>query len=79
MAGFDVGVQLHPRATTIDEQRAADQLGVDSIWTWDHPFPLSGDPAAPHFEGWASRSSPHAVDRQYAARRDQHRGRRRNP
>ena len=57
MAGFDVGVQLHPQATTIDELRAAwraaDQLGVDSIWTWDHFFPLYGDPAAPHFEAWS--------------------------
>jgi probable F420-dependent oxidoreductase len=57
MAGFDVGVQLHPQATTIDELRAAwraaDQVGVDSIWTWDHFFPLYGDPAAPHFEAWS--------------------------
>jgi probable F420-dependent oxidoreductase len=30
----------------------ADALGVDSIWTWDHFFPLYGDPDAPHFEGW---------------------------
>ena len=57
MARFDVGVQLHPQATTIDELRAAwraaDDLGVDSIWTWDHFFPLYGDPDAAHFEGWS--------------------------
>ncbi len=49
-----IGVQLHPQATTIPELRDAwqrsDALGVDSIWTWDHFFPLYGDPAAPHFE-----------------------------
>jgi probable F420-dependent oxidoreductase len=49
-------VQLHPQATTIGDLRAAwqaaDAMGVDSIWTWDHFFPLSGDPAAAHFEGW---------------------------
>jgi probable F420-dependent oxidoreductase len=54
---FQVGVQLHPQASTIDELRAAwraaDDLGVDSIWTWDHFFPLYGDAGAPHFEGWS--------------------------
>jgi probable F420-dependent oxidoreductase len=55
MARFKVGVQLHPQHTTIDQIRQAwqtfDQLGVDSIWTWDHFFPLSGDPKGRHFEG----------------------------
>lgn len=49
-----VGVQLHPQATTVDELRAAwraaDSLGVDSIWTWDHFYPLYGDREANHFE-----------------------------
>ena len=52
-----IGVQLHPQATTMAELRAAwsqaDALGVDSLWTWDHFYPLYGDPAAPHFEGYA--------------------------
>jgi alkanesulfonate monooxygenase SsuD/methylene tetrahydromethanopterin reductase-like flavin-dependent oxidoreductase (luciferase family) len=75
MAGFDVGVQLHPQATTIDELRAAwraaDQLGVDSIWTWDHFFPLYGDPAAPHFEAWSLLGHPYdlsSVEQLLAAR-----------
>jgi probable F420-dependent oxidoreductase len=29
----------------------ADAMGVDSIWTWDHFYPLSGDPDGMHFEG----------------------------
>lgn len=33
--------------------RAADELGVDSIWVWDHFFPLYGDPCAPHFEAYS--------------------------
>jgi probable F420-dependent oxidoreductase len=49
-----IGVQLHPQSTTMPELREAwqscDALGVDSLWTWDHFFPLYGDPAAPHFE-----------------------------
>jgi probable F420-dependent oxidoreductase len=51
-----VGVQLHPQATTTDAMRdawrAADELGADSIWIWDHFFPLYGNPDAPHFEAY---------------------------
>ncbi len=65
MARFRVGVQLHPQATTVDEMRAAwkaaDALGVDSIWTWDHFYPLYGDPDAAHFEAWTLLSAM-AVD-----------------
>jgi probable F420-dependent oxidoreductase len=53
---FQVGVQLHPQETSYveirDAWRRAEALGVDSIWTWDHFFPLYGDPDAGHFEGW---------------------------
>ncbi len=53
---FQVGVQLHPQQTSYveirDAWRRAESVGVDSIWTWDHFFPLYGDPAAAHFEGW---------------------------
>mgnify|MGYP001825884280 FL=1 len=53
---FKVGVQLHPQATSYveirDAWRRAESAGVDSIWTWDHFFPLYGDPGAAHFEGW---------------------------
>ena len=30
--------------------RAADELGVDTIFTWDHFYPLYGEPDGPHFE-----------------------------
>jgi probable F420-dependent oxidoreductase len=56
-----IGVQLHPQATTLKEMRAAwrsaDAMGVDSIWTWDHFYPLYGDPDAPHFEGYTLLSA----------------------
>jgi probable F420-dependent oxidoreductase len=56
MARFKVGVQLHPQATTVEQLRAAwnaaDALEVDSIWLWDHFFPLYGDPDAAHFEAY---------------------------
>ena len=49
-----IGVQIWPQATTVkamrDVWRTADDLGVDSLWTWDHFYPLSGDPEAEHFE-----------------------------
>ena len=50
------GVQLHPQATSVNEMRdawrAADSIGVDSIFVWDHFYPLYGDPDAPHFEAY---------------------------
>ncbi len=52
-----VGIQLEPQHCTIEQLRsawrAADALGVDSIWTWDHFFPIWGDPDGPHFDGWS--------------------------
>jgi len=36
----------------LDAARRAEDAGVDSIWTWDHFFPLFVDPDATHFEGW---------------------------
>jgi probable F420-dependent oxidoreductase len=32
----------------------ADALGVDTIFTWDHFYPLSGDPDGRHYEGMTS-------------------------
>ncbi len=56
MAKFQVGVQLHPQDGTVDDLRAAwkagDAMGLDSIWTWDHFFPLYGNPDANHYEGY---------------------------
>lgn len=56
MSPFKVGVQLHPQHTTYADYanavRQVEALGVDSIWNWDHFFPLDGDPNGSHFEGW---------------------------
>jgi probable F420-dependent oxidoreductase len=52
-----VGLQLRPQATTIEALRAAwvgaDQAGADSVWVWDHFFPLYGDPGGAHFEAYS--------------------------
>lgn len=52
---FKVGVQLHPQHCTLEQLRAAwtaaDERHVDSIWLWDHFFPLFGPDDGNHFEG----------------------------
>jgi probable F420-dependent oxidoreductase len=56
MARFKVGVQLRPQHCEMKQLRAAwkeaDALGVDTIWNWDHFYPLYGDPDGAHYECW---------------------------
>ncbi|MCE7872606.1 LLM class F420-dependent oxidoreductase [bacterium CPR1] len=65
-----IGVQLHPQHCTypefIEAVEGCDRLGVDTLWTWDHFYPLYGEEGAPmadvppvdsprrgdHFEAW---------------------------
>lgn len=51
-----IGVQLHPQHCEISELRRAwqeaDALGLDSVWIWDHFYPLYGPEDGTHFEGW---------------------------
>jgi alkanesulfonate monooxygenase SsuD/methylene tetrahydromethanopterin reductase-like flavin-dependent oxidoreductase (luciferase family) len=35
-----------------DVGRRADELGYDSLWTWDHLYPIQGDWRGPIFEGY---------------------------
>ena len=35
-----------------DAVRRCEDIGVDIAFTWDHFFPLYGDPDGPHFECW---------------------------
>lgn len=55
-AAIGVGAQLHPAHTTLpllrDGWRRAEDLGVDSLWVWDHFFPTVGPPDGANFEGW---------------------------
>lgn len=41
-----------PAAALRDAWRTADALGVDSLWVWDHFFPVTGDPDGTSFECW---------------------------
>ena len=52
-----VAAQLHPQHGTYRAIRDAavrsEELGYDIVYTWDHFFPLYGDPDGPHFECWS--------------------------
>ena len=37
-----------------DTGTVVDRLGYDSLWTWDHLYPIVGSPDGPMFEGWLS-------------------------
>lgn len=51
-----IGLQIQPQHADYGAIReavaAADDLGVDALFTWDHFFPLNGDPDGKHFECW---------------------------
>lgn len=51
-----VAVSIYPEhARYADIRRAAEQaeaLGVDVVYTWDHFYPLMGNPDGEHFECW---------------------------
>jgi probable F420-dependent oxidoreductase len=55
MAELRVGVQIEPQHVTYDVLRRAwadaEATGVDTVFGWDHFFPLSGDPDGLHYEG----------------------------
>jgi len=36
----------------LEAGKRVDRLGYDSLWTWDHLYPIVGDHNGPIFEGW---------------------------
>jgi len=56
--GVKLGVLLWSQGTDwASYERSAsrvDELGYDSLWTWDHLYAIFGDPYQPIFEGWMS-------------------------
>jgi probable F420-dependent oxidoreductase len=50
-----VGVQIQPQQADFSVMRnawrEAEEIGADAIYTWDHFYPLYGDPDGKHFEG----------------------------
>ena len=53
-----VGVQIRPNHVDWETMETAwiycDREGVDSIWTFDHFFPIDGDPDGSSFECWTT-------------------------
>lgn len=51
-----IALQLQPQHADYESIRSAvaeaEGIGVDVIFTWDHFFPLTGDPGGQHFECW---------------------------
>jgi alkanesulfonate monooxygenase SsuD/methylene tetrahydromethanopterin reductase-like flavin-dependent oxidoreductase (luciferase family) len=51
-----LGALVWPQYTDWESLQEAgalvDRLGYDSLWTWDHLYPIVGDPEGPIFEGY---------------------------
>jgi alkanesulfonate monooxygenase SsuD/methylene tetrahydromethanopterin reductase-like flavin-dependent oxidoreductase (luciferase family) len=58
MKNVKLGILLWSQATDWASfergARRVDELGYDSLWTWDHLYAIFGDPYQPIFEGWMS-------------------------
>jgi probable F420-dependent oxidoreductase len=56
-----IGVQIQQQHGTFEQNRQAwieaDEMGVDTIFNWDHFYPLSGDPGGNHFEAYTMLGS----------------------
>jgi probable F420-dependent oxidoreductase len=52
-----VGAQVRPQHATLDQMRrawlAVEETGADTLFTWDHFFPLWGEPDGLHYEGFS--------------------------
>jgi probable F420-dependent oxidoreductase len=52
-----IGLQLQPQhmeySTIRETVAAAEELGVDLLFNWDHFYPLYGEPDGLHFECWS--------------------------
>jgi probable F420-dependent oxidoreductase len=56
-----VGIQITQQHATYRQIRKAwqevDASGADTLFNWDHFYPLSGDPDGAHFESWTLQSA----------------------
>jgi probable F420-dependent oxidoreductase len=61
MSEIRIGVQVQPQHASYEQMRGTwaelDQLGADMIFTWDHFYPLYGDPDGMHFESLALQAA----------------------
>ena len=58
MTDLKCGILLWSQAASWPEMlagaRRVDELGYDSLWTWDHIYAIFGDPYQSIFEGWST-------------------------
>lgn len=58
LAKLRVGIQIQQQHATYqqirDAWRAVEDLGADTLWNWDHFFPLSGDLNGTHLDNWTA-------------------------
>jgi alkanesulfonate monooxygenase SsuD/methylene tetrahydromethanopterin reductase-like flavin-dependent oxidoreductase (luciferase family) len=56
LSGFKIGALVWNQYTTWPDLLAAgvraDRLGFDTLWTWDHLYPIVGSSDGPMFEAW---------------------------
>ena len=61
MTRIQIGVQVRPQHVDYAEMRRtwaqAEELGADMVFTWDHFYPLYGDPDGTHFESLALQAA----------------------
>jgi probable F420-dependent oxidoreductase len=58
LAAIRVGIQITQQHATYQQIRqawqAVDASGADTLFNWDHFFPLSGDPDGAHLDNWTA-------------------------
>ena len=58
MTAIRVGIQIQQQHATYEQIRRAwqevDASGADTLFNWDHFFPLSGDPNGKHLDNWTA-------------------------
>jgi probable F420-dependent oxidoreductase len=51
-----IGIQIQPQHASYQQIRdavaRAEDIGADTIFNWDHFYPLYGEPEGAHFEAW---------------------------
>lgn len=55
--GVQTGQQGMEWSTMLDTWQKADAWGYDSLWNFDHFYPIFVDPEGPCFEGWTTLSA----------------------
>jgi alkanesulfonate monooxygenase SsuD/methylene tetrahydromethanopterin reductase-like flavin-dependent oxidoreductase (luciferase family) len=62
--GINLWSQASDWPTYLAAGRRADDLGYDTLWTWDHLYAIFGDPHQPIFEGYTALAAlAQATDR----------------